>query len=208
MAEKLPNKKIVVVLPAYHAVKTLKQTFDNIPNEWVDDIILVDDASNDDTAKLSRSLGIKTFVHPANRGYGGNQKTCYREALALRADIVVMVHPDFQYDPKFIPEILKPIASGRCDAVFGSRMLTKGTARAGGMPLWKYLANIALTTIGNLILGYNLSEYHSGFRAYSREALEHLALELNSNNFVFDTEIIAQLKSCKLKIGEIPITTR
>src|SRR3990167_4149659 len=142
MAEKLPNKKIVVVLPAYHAVKTLKQTFDNIPNEWVDDIILVDDASNDDTAKLSRSLGIKTFVHP-----------------------------DIQYDPKFIPEMVEPIAQGKYDAVFGSRMLTKGTARAGGMPLWKYLANIALTTIGNLILGYNLSEYHSGFRAYSREAL-------------------------------------
>ncbi len=208
MSHALPHKKIIAVLPAYHAVRTLKQTFDAIPSAWVDEVILVDDASGDDTAVVSRALGITTIVHAKNRGYGGNQKTCYREALAAGADIVVMVHPDFQYDPSFIPKLIQPIADGAADAMFGSRMLTPGGARAGGMPLWKYVANIILTAIGNAVLGLKLSEYHSGFRAYSRSVLERCPIELNSDNFVFDTEIIVQLKRGGFRVGEIPITTR
>ncbi|OHB17591.1 MAG: hypothetical protein A2749_00950 [Parcubacteria group bacterium RIFCSPHIGHO2_01_FULL_45_26] len=208
MAQKIPNKKIIVVLPAYHAVKTLSRTISAIPRDWVDDIVLVDDASGDGTAELSRSLGIKTFVHQANRGYGGNQKTCYAEALRLGADIIVMVHPDFQYDPYYIPDLIRPIAENRADAVFGSRMMIPGGARRGGMPLWKYLANISLSKLGNLVLGLHLSEYHSGFRAYARHVLEETPIELNSNNFVFDTEIIAQLKVFNFRILEMPIATR
>ncbi|OGZ95183.1 MAG: hypothetical protein A3I44_05865 [Candidatus Sungbacteria bacterium RIFCSPLOWO2_02_FULL_51_17] len=200
--------KVVAVMPAYRAVRTLKKTVDAIPTAWVDEVILVDDASSDDTAAHARSLGIKTVVHPKNRGYGGNQKTCYREALAAGADIVVMVHPDFQYDPAFIPELIRPIAEGAADAMFGSRMLIPGGARKGGMPLWKYIANIVLTKIGNAILGLRLSEYHSGFRAYSRVVLGRIPFELNSDNFVFDTEIIAQVRMAGFRIGEIPITTR
>ena len=153
-------------------------------------------------------MGIKTFVHQANRGYGGNQKTCYAEALRLGADIIVMVHPDFQYDPYYIPDLIRPIAENRADAVFGSRMMIPGGARRGGMPLWKYLANISLSKLGNLVLGLHLSEYHSGFRAYARHVLEETPIELNSNNFVFDTEIIAQLKVFNFRILEMPIATR
>ena len=204
----LPEKKVIAVLPAYHAVRTLARTYEAIPKDWVDEVILVDDASSDDTAALARSLGIKTFVHPHNRGYGGNQKTCYREALKAGADIAVMVHPDFQYDPAFIPELIRPIAEGKADAVFGSRMLISGGARAGGMPWGKYFANIALTAIANAVLGLRLSEYHSGFRAYSRSTLERAAFELNSDRFVFDTEIIVQMRLAGLRIREIPITTK
>ena len=174
----------------------------------MDDIILVDDDSGDGTAELSRSLGIKTFVHKANTGYGGNQKTCYKEALALGADIMVMVHPDFQYDPYYVPDVIRPIAEGRADAVFGSRMMIPGGARSGGMPLWKYVANIALSKLGNLALGLHLSEYHSGLRAYGRQVFDKVPLEQNSDNFVFDTEIIAQLRSFNFKILEMPIATR
>lgn len=195
-------------MPAYHAVRTLSQTLDAIPKEWVDDIILVDDASSDDTANLARSLGITTIVHQKNMGYGGNQKTCYQEALKRGADIVVMVHPDFQYDPQYIPEMVLPIAEGTADAVFGSRMLIPGSALKGGMPYWKYLANKGLTLIENAVLGLNLSEYHSGFRAYSRELLETLPLEKNSNNFVFDSEIVVQSAFAGFRIREIPISTR
>ena len=208
MSRAVPSKKIIVVLPAYHAVRTLARTYEAIPKDWVDEVILVDDASSDDTAALAHSLGIKTFVHPHNRGYGGNQKTCYREAMAAGADIAVMVHPDFQYDPAFIPGLIRPIAEGKADAVFGSRMLIPGGARAGGMPWWKFLANIALTAIANAVLGLRLSEYHSGFRAYSRLTLERLAFELNSDKFVFDTEIIVQMRLAGLRIREIPITTQ
>ena len=202
-----PDKKIVVVLPAYNAAKTLEKTLFAIPKDWVDDIILVDDASKDETAAVSRRLGLKTFVHKKNLGYGGNQKTCYREALKLGADIAIMVHPDFQYDPSFIPEMIKPIVRGECDAVFGSRMYLKRNALLGGMPYWKFIANIFLTWLENLVLGIDLTEYHSGFRAYGRKVLA-LPLNLNSDDFVFDTEIIVQMKLAGMKIKEIPITTR
>jgi len=203
----MPSKKVVVVLPAYNAAKTLEKTLFAIPKDWVDDIILVDDASKDETAAVSRRLGLKTFVHKKNLGYGGNQKTCYREALKLGADIAIMVHPDFQYDPSFIPEMIKPIVRGECDAVFGSRMYLKRNALLGGMPYWKFIANIFLTWLENLVLGIDLTEYHSGFRAYGRKVLA-LPLNLNSDDFVFDTEIIVQMKLAGMKIKEIPITTR
>jgi len=202
------NKKIIAILPAYNAEKTLKNTISDIPNNWIDDIILVDDASSDNTAALSRSLGLKTFVHEKNLGYGGNQKTCYKEALKLKADIVVMVHPDHQYDPSNIPQAVLPIILNEADAVFGSRMMIPRQALKGGMPLWKYIANIFLTRFSNLILKTDLTEYHSGFRAYSREVLETLPLEKNSNDFVFDAEIIIQLIHNKFRIKEIPIPTK
>ncbi|SRR3989339_409276 len=203
------NKKVIVVLPAYNAAKTLEQTVGDIPRQWVDDIILVDDASKDDTVEIARKLGLKVFVHPKNRGYGGNQKTCYSEALKLNADIIVMVHPDFQYDPKMIPDLIQPLLRGESDAVFGSRMISLKNALAGGMPYWKFVANIFLTAIENLILGFHLSEYHSGFRAYSREVLNKLLLEENSDDFVFDTEIIVQMRKAGFsRIKEIPILTR
>jgi len=203
----LLNKKIIVVLPAYNAARTLEKTLSAIPRDIVDEVILVDDGSKDKTVETSQALGIKTFVHKRNRGYGANQKTCYKEALKADADIVVMVHPDFQYDPRFIPQMVTPIREGRADAVFGSRMMRPREALAGGMPRWKWLANLALTKLENFILGLNLTEYHSGFRAYSRKVLE-LPIELNSDNFVFDTEIIVQIKLAGMRIQEIPITTR
>jgi len=202
------NKKIIAILPAYNAEKTLKNTISDIPNDWIDDIILVDDASSDNTVALSRSLGLKTFVHKKNLGYGGNQKTCYKEALKLGADIAVMVHPDHQYDPSNIPQAVLPIILNEADAVFGSRMMIPRQALKGGMPLWKYIANIFLTRFSNLILKTDLTEYHSGFRAYSREVLETLPLEKNSNDFVFDAEIIIQLIHNKFRIKEIPIPTK
>ena len=206
--DKTPHKKVIVVLPAYNAEKTIKQTFDDIPKEYVDEILLVDDASNDNTVAVAKSLGITTIVHPRNRGYGGNQKTCYTEALARGGEIIIMVHPDHQYDPKFIPQIIEPFYVNGVDAVFGSRMMKKGGALSGGMPYWKYMANILLTVFENMILGLNLTEYHSGYRAYSRKALERIPFHLNSDKFVFDTEIIIQLKLHGFSIQEIPITTR
>lgn len=206
----LNHQKIIAVLPAYNAEKTLKLTVEDINKNigLVDEIILVDDASGDNTVDISRKLGLKTFIHKINTGYGGNQKTCYQAALKAGADVVVMVHPDHQYDPKYIPELVKPIVNGECAAVFGSRMMRSGEARNGGMPEWKYLANIFLTKIENLVLGLNLTEYHSGFRAYSKKVLTTLPLDLNSDDFVFDTEIIIQLKINGFKIQEIPINTK
>ena len=202
------NKKIIVILPAYNAERTLEKTVNAIPRGIIDDIVLVDDFSRDNTVKVARAIGLKhIIVHEKNRGYGGNQKTCYREALRLGADIAVMVHPDFQYDPAFVPKIVSPIAEGKCDAVFGSRMMISKNALIGGMPYWKFVANIFLTKLENLILCMNLTEYHSGFRAYGRKVLE-LPLELNSDDFVFDTEIIAQMKIADMSIQEIPISTR
>ncbi|MDH7511359.1 MAG: glycosyltransferase family 2 protein [Clostridiales bacterium] len=201
------KKKVIVVMPAYNAEKTLERTYRDIPREWVDEIVLVDDASRDGTVGLARKLGLRVLVHSKNRGYGGNQKTCYREALRLGGDIMIMVHPDHQYDPKVIPQLILPLLNEECDAVFGSRMLD-GRALEGGMPRWKYLANIFLTALENAAFGMSLTEYHSGLRAYSRRYLETVKLELNSDDFVFDSEIIAQAAIHGLRIQEIPISTR
>ena len=200
-------QKICVVMPAYHAEKTLARTYQDLPLDWVDDVVVVDDASRDRTVEIARGLGLHVVVHPRNRGYGGNQKTCYREALARGADIAVMVHPDHQYDPKAIPALVAPLLRGECDAVFGSRMLG-GHPLEGGMPKWKYLANIFLTAVANATFYVYLSEYHSGLRAYSRRYLESVNLEGNSDDFVFDTEIIAQGVWRGLRIQEISIQTR
>lgn len=208
MSVKAPNHKIIVVLPAYNAAKTLKNTINDIPREWVDEIILVDDASQDNTIAVAEKLGLKTFTHTENLGYGGNQKTCYQQALKLGADIIIMVHPDHQYDPAYIPQLIIPLVEKKAEAVFGSRMINKKWAREGGMPYWKYLGNIFLTKLENLVLKLNLTEYHSGFRAYSRKILKTVPYHLNSNDFVFDTEIIVQIKINNFKIKEIPIKTR
>ncbi|HJQ39126.1 MAG TPA: glycosyltransferase family 2 protein [Thermoanaerobaculia bacterium] len=202
------EKKVIAVLPAYNAERTLAATLDDIPNDWVDEILLVDDCSKDRTVELSQSLGLKTVVHPQNRGYGGNQKTCYRTAMdEMGGEIMVMVHPDHQYDPKIIPELVKPLLRGDADAVFGSRMLG-GRPIEGGMPKWKYFANLFLTMVENATFYVYLSEYHSGFRAYSKKFLDTVNFEANSDNFVFDTEIIAQAVAKGLKITEVPIRTR
>jgi glycosyltransferase involved in cell wall biosynthesis len=200
-------KKVVVVMPAYNAEKTLERTLDDIPRDWVDEIILVDDQSRDRTVEIARSLGLRVFVHEKNKGYGGNQKTCYREALRLGGDIMVMVHPDHQYDPTVIPQLIMPLLSDECDAVFGSRMLG-GRPLEGGMPKWKYLGNIFLTALENAAFYMYLTEYHSGLRAYTRRYLETVKFELNSDDFVFDSEIIAQGVIHKMRIREIPIATR
>jgi 2-polyprenyl-3-methyl-5-hydroxy-6-metoxy-1,4-benzoquinol methylase len=201
-----PVMKVCVVLPAYNAASTLKRTLADIP-PVIDEIILVDDASTDNTAELARSLGLKVFVHDKNTGYGGNQKTCYKNALGLGADVVIMLHPDYQYDPTAIPNLIEPILSGRADAVFGSRMM-KGGALEGGMPLWKHNANILLTALENVVLGIYLTEYHSGFRAYSSKYLKTVNYEANSDGFVFDTEIIVQGVVKYMKFEEVPIRTR
>jgi glycosyltransferase involved in cell wall biosynthesis len=201
------TQKVCVVMPAYNAELTLERTYHDLPMEWVDDVILVDDASRDGTVELSRRLGIHTLVHPQNRGYGGNQKTCYKEALARGADIVVMVHPDHQYDPRVVPQLVAPFLTDTADAVFGSRMLG-GRPIEGGMPKWKYFANLFLTAVANATFYVFLSEYHSGLRAYGRRYLEAVDLEANSDDFVFDTEIIAQGVFAGMRIREIPIETR
>ena len=201
------SKKVVVVMPAYNAEKTLERTLDDIPRDWVDEIILVDDRSRDRTVEIAHGLGLRVFVHEKNKGYGGNQKTCYREALRLGGDIMVMVHPDHQYDPTVIPQLITPLLNDECDAVFGSRMLG-GRPLEGGMPKWKYLGNIFLTAMENAAFYMYLTEYHSGLRAYSRRYLETVKFELNSDDFVFDSEIIAQGVIHKMRIREIPIATR
>ena len=202
----LNGRRIVVVMPAYHAERTLRLTFEAIPHDVVDEVILTDDASGDATAEVARSLGIRTLVHESNRGYGANQKTCYAEALRRGADVVVMLHPDYQYDPRLVAPIAAMVASGVYDIVLGSRILG-GTTRVGGMPAWKYAANRALTLVQNLALGSKLSEFHTGFRAYSREALLSIALLANSDDFVFDNQVLAQAIARRLRIGEISCPT-
>ena len=202
----LNGRRIAVVMPAYKAERTLRRTFDGIPHDIVDQVILTDDASGDTTAELARSLGIRTLVHDSNRGYGANQKTCYLEALRLGADVVVMLHPDYQYEPKLVTPMASMISSGVYDMVLGSRILG-GTAMAGGMPAWKYLANRALTAVENMALGSKLSEFHTGFRAYSREALLTMPILANSDDFVFDNQLIAQAVALGLRIGEISCPT-
>ena len=201
------GKKVVVVLPAYQASKTLKQTIDAIPQGIADDMLLVDDASSDNTVDLANELDLKVVVHEKNLGYGGNQKTCYREALKLGADIVVMVHPDYQYDPRLVGALASMIACGVYDVVIASRILGK-TARSGGMPLYKYIANRSLTMIQNLFLGAKLSEYHTGYRAFSSAVLSCLPLEANSDNFVFDNQMLTQIVASRFDIGEISCPTR
>ncbi|MBI4710820.1 MAG: glycosyltransferase family 2 protein [Nitrospirae bacterium] len=201
------NNKLIVVMPAYNAEKTLRRTYQELPFEYVDDVILVDDASKDSTVKVAAELGVKTIIHRENMGYGANQKTCYRKALQMGADIVVMIHPDYQYSPRLVAAMASMIASGHYDIVLGSRILG-GQALKGGMPLYKYIANRALTFIENLILGAKLSEYHTGFRAFNRKVLETLPLDNNSDDFVFDNEILVQAIYLGFKIGEISCPTR
>jgi glycosyltransferase involved in cell wall biosynthesis len=200
------GKRIVVVMPAYNAEKTLEMTVREL-SDVVDIKILVDDSSKDQTAALSRKLGVLTFVHDANYGYGRNQQTCYREALAAGADIVVMVHPDYQYTPSLVPAMAGMVASGVYDMVLGSRILGKGALK-GGMPFYKYVANRFLTAFQNLFLGVKLSEYHTGFRAFSRELLMTLPLLENSDDFVFDNQMIAQAVMFGFNIGEISCPTK
>ena len=203
----LNSRKIAVVLPAYNAVRTLRQTVDEIPKEIVDDIILTDDASSDGTVNLAEELGIHTIRHDKNRGYGGNQKTCYTAALSRGADIVVMLHPDYQYTPKLISAMSAMIAYGEFDVVLGSRILGKG-ALAGGMPLYKYVFNRALTAAENLLTNQKLSEYHTGYRAWSRTVLERLPLRSCSDDFVFDNQMLIQCAHYKFRVGELSCPTK
>jgi len=203
----LNGKKIIVVMPAYNAAKTLAITVAEIPRDMVDEIIVVDDGSSDETVETASELGLIVFRHDANFGYGRNQKTCYAEALNRGADIVVMVHPDYQYSPKLIAPLASMIAYGEYDAVIGSRILGKG-ALEGGMPLYKYIANRFLTFVQNILLDYKLSEYHTGFRAFRREVIEALPLESNSDDFVFDNEMLAQIIYQGFHLGEMSCPTR
>jgi glycosyltransferase involved in cell wall biosynthesis len=203
----MAKPKIVVVMPAYNAARTLEQTYRDIPPDSVDQVLLVDDASADATVEEARRLDLMVFVHSANRGYGGNQKTCYTQALKLGADIVVMLHPDYQYDPKRIPDMVAPIKAGTAELVLGSRLLD-GKAIAGGMPVYKYISNRVLTTVENVVLGQRLSEMHTGYRAYSRRLLEAVPFLDNSEDFVFDTEVIVQTVAFGFRITEIGVPSK
>jgi glycosyltransferase involved in cell wall biosynthesis len=203
----LGGQRITVILPAYNAARTLARTYAEIPHDIVDEVILTDDASQDATADLARSLGIHTLTHDRNTGYGGNQKTCYAEALARGADVIVMLHPDYQYSPRLVTAMASMIVSGHYDVVLGSRILGRG-ARKGGMPRYKYLANRGLTFTENLLLGCKLSEYHTGYRAWSRNVLQALELDACSDDFVFDNQMLAQAIFANFMIGEISCPTR
>jgi glycosyltransferase involved in cell wall biosynthesis len=202
------TEKIVIVMPAYNAARTLEETVRAIPAGYYDAIVVVDDHSRDDTLARAEELHLKAIRHPHNVGYGGNQKTCYMEALRDEATIVVMLHPDGQYDPAIIPEMIRPIREGRADMVLGSRMMTPGGARAGGMPLWKRIANRFLTTLENLAMGRRFTECHTGYRAYSRRFLETVPFLRNANGFVFDTEVIFQAVQFGLPVVEVPVASR
>ena len=204
----LNGKKIVVVLPAYNAAKTLQKTYNEIPFDLVDDVVLVDDRSRDETAALAREIGIQhVIVHEKNLGYGGNQKSCYNKALELGADIVVMLHPDYQYTPKLIPSMANLIANNLYHVVMGSRILGNGALR-GGMPIYKYIANRALTFIQNLLVGQKLSEYHTGYRAFSRDVLEKVNFQILSDDFVFDNEMISQIIFFGYEVAEVTCPTK
>jgi glycosyltransferase involved in cell wall biosynthesis len=194
-------------MPAYNAARTLEATYRGLAMDIVDEVILVDDVSHDETVEIAEHLGLKVVVHLQNRGYGGNQKTCYLEALRSGADVVVMVHPDNQYDSTLVPQMIQPILDGQADIVLGSRLLS-GTALSGGMPWWKFIANRFLTMVENRAFSLSLSEYHTGFRAYSRRLLETLPFLLNADDFVFDQEIMAQAVCFGFRVGEIPVPTR
>ena len=203
----LLGKRIIVIMPAYHAGRTLEATWRDLPHDIVDQVVVVDDASDDDTVAVARALGLDVILHPHNMGYGANQKTCYKEAIARGADIVVMVHPDYQYDPRLVTAMAGMVASGIYDMVLGSRILGSGALR-GGMPLWKYLANRLLTLFENVMLGAHLSEYHTGYRAYSRSLLDALPWQRNSDDFVFDNQILVQAIVGRYGIGEVSVPTR
>lgn len=201
------NKRLVVVMPAYNAAETVEKTVREIPAGFVDEIILVDDASRDNTVAVARALGLHVLVHPRNRGYGGNQKTCYAEALRLGADVIVMLHPDYQYSPKLVVAMASPIAVEQYDLMLGSRILGD-TALRGGMPIYKYVSNRALTLGQNILMGAKVSEYHTGYRAFSSRVLQSLPLEENSDDFVFDNEMLAQAHYFGFRIGEVSCPTR
>ena len=199
--------KVMVVMPAYNAARTLRLTYRDMPRDLVDTVILVDDGSSDETLQIARELGLEVFIHNRNYGYGANQKTCYREALRLGADIVVMLHPDYQYDPTLLPEMIAPLQQGRADVVFGSRLMGINPVKQG-MPWWKFAGNRFLTRFENWVFGLQLSEYHTGYRAYSRQALQSVNFEMNSDAFIFDQEIVAQFVCLRQRIVEIPVPTR
>jgi glycosyltransferase involved in cell wall biosynthesis len=200
------KQKVMVVMPAYNAAQTLQKTYQAIPEGCCDSILLVDDCSQDQTVEVARKLNINVIEHPENRGYGGNQKTCYTHALEMGADIIVMLHPDYQYDPRIIPDLVAPIHDGEADVVLASRML--GDPLKGGMPLYKFIFNKFLTFVENLALGTHFTEFHTGYRAYSRKALQSVNFTANSDDFVFDNQIIVQFLNKGLKFKEIPVSTR
>jgi len=200
--------KVIVIMPAYNAARTLEKTYRDIPQDMVSETILVDDGSSDKTVKIAKKLGLRVFLHPANLGYGGNQKTCYWEALKRKPDIIVMIHPDYQYDATLTKELIYPISKGRFDVMLGSRIRSRQEALAGGMPWWKYYGNRFLTIFENIILGLNLSEYHTGFRAFSAKSLKQIPFMRMSNDFVFDQQILISAIANNLKIGEIPVPVR
>lgn len=200
--------KVIVVMPAYNAARTLEKTLRDIPVKTADEIIVVDDDSQDETVTTAKKLGLTVLVHKKNLGYGGNQKTCYKEALRRKADIVIMIHPDYQYDATLTSDLIKPIVDGRFDIMLGSRIRSRFEALKGGMPLYKYISNRFLTIIENIILDLNLSEYHTGFRAYRREVLDRLPLSSFSNDFVFDAEILIAAHAAGYQIGEISVPVR
>jgi glycosyltransferase involved in cell wall biosynthesis len=204
---RLKKPKVVVVMPAYNAAKTLRITYDAIPKANVDHVILVDDGSQDETLKIAKELKLEVFVHARNFGYGGNQKTCYTEALKAGADIVVMLHPDYQYDPTLLPHIVAPIEAGAADVVLGSRFMSGSVVRQG-MPWWKFLGNRFLTRLQNWVLRQNLAEYHTGYRAFSRKVLEEVPFLLNSDKFVFDQEMLVQAVHLGFRIEQVPVPTR
>ncbi len=200
--------KVVVVMPAYNAGRTLRMTYEELPKDTVNLVILVDDGSRDATLEVARELGLEIFVHDRNYGYGANQKTCYTEALRAGCDVVVMVHPDYQYDPTLVPKMIEPIVQGRADLVLGSRLKGGGSAIEHGMPWWKFIANRFLTGVENVAFGLRLSEFHTGYRAFSREVLETVNFRMNSDGFVFDQEIIAQVVAGRFHIEEIAVPVR
>lgn len=208
MGEMKKKPKVIAVLPAYNAAKTLEKTIKDIPEGTVAEIILVDDCSTDGTVELSRKLGLVTIVHEKNIGYGGNQKTCYTEALKRGADIVIMIHPDYQYDARLTPIMCGLIETGNCDVVLGNRIRTRHEALSGGMPAYKYVFNRLLTIFENVITGQNLGEWHSGLRAYSRKVLETIRWEMNSDDFVFDQQFLIQSAACRFKLGDVPVAAR
>jgi len=201
------DKRIVLVMPAYNAAQTVAKTYAEIPHNVVDEVLLVDDASSDDTIAAAQALGIRTVAHASNKGYGGNQKTCYDTALSLGADVVIMLHPDYQYTPLLVEAMVSPIANGVYDCMLGSRILSNG-ALLGGMPRYKYICNRVLTLVQNLLVGHKLSEYHTGYRAYSRRVLQTIPYEADSDDFVFDNQMLSQIIYYGFRIGELTCPTR